>query len=97
LRRESGFPDWRKTEVEENIIQFSSQHVITQLSLRSVCQENLDNSPRNSFTPHLTSEQDDWVMRTGGVDGPPSMSSDSGTATLIISDDGFTPKSLLET
>lgn len=57
-------------EVEENIIQFFSQHVVTQFSLRSHGQVNIDNSPRNSkFTPHLNSEQGNGVMGTGGGNG----------------------------
>lgn len=56
-------------EVEEKVIQFSSPHMVIQPSLRSLCQKKkLDNSPRNSYTAHLTSEQDDVVMATGGLD-----------------------------
>lgn len=81
-------------EVEENIIQFSSQHVVAQLSLRSHGQVNINNSPRNSkCTAHLTSEQDNGVMGTGGGDGPRSVSSDRAEQLSLYRTTGFAPKS----
>lgn len=81
-------------EVEENIIQFSSQHVVTQLSLRSHCQVNIDNSPRNSrFAAHLTSDQDNGVMGTGRMDGSQSVSSDRAQQLSLYQTTGFAPKS----
>lgn len=47
----------------------------TQLSL-SYCQVNIESSPRHSkFTAHLTSEQDNGMVGTGGMDRPQSVSS----------------------
>lgn len=70
--------------------------MVTKHSLRSLCQENLDNSPRNSFTGHLTSEQDDGVMGTGGLDGPLSVSSDRSTDILLVSDGRVCPRIMPE-